>query len=331
MRGTLLLIILNAQSILSINKYCLICKTHTLCKYTKAGPSEKCVDYRNFSLTSENKTDIKDAHNILRNVVASGKYMNHKNIKFPEASAMNLLKWNEELSWIAQRWADQCPSERNNDECRNIQDYNVGQNIYSIKIQSNNIPQYSELLQTQWSEEEKKFTIEDSTKFDSLWDNKLKSFSQSIWDTVQYIGCGVSSFKINEEGEPNTTHTLLIVCNFAPAGNIPNSPIYKLGKPCSECPSKFCNVKYNNLCDTTETNDSKFTKKQVERLFENVMSPWDWKTKLKVKRVYPRKIRGFWYDGECRCNFIYRSKGHDLYYFYNFSMCANLLFFITLF
>lgn len=295
------------------NKYCYICKTHTMCVYRKDMPSDNCLDYKKVSLTIDNKTDILEAYNALRNYVASGGFMNETNTTFPEASSMNMVKWKEELSQIAQRWADQCPTEEN-DNCRDIQDFHVGQSIYSLDIPSKDeIPQFPQVLTKIWFEGLKNVTLKNLKEFDSSSNWKSKIFTQSIWGNAQYIGCGAAIFKKLQQDEESSIRTFLVVCNIAPEGNLQNTSAYKIGQPCSECPRKQCHSKFTSLCDAKETEILDVSKKYMGKLFEHVVRTWDWKSKLTHKRVYSQKLPGIWYNGVCRCNYVYRSKGNSFY------------------
>ncbi|XP_044755354.1 venom allergen 3-like [Coccinella septempunctata] len=292
------------------NKYCHICKSHTMCVYRRDIPSDNCLDYKKISLSIDNKTEILEAYNSLRNYVASGGFINETNSSFPESSKMNMLRWKEELSQIAQRWADQCPTEEN-DECRDIQDFRVGQNIFSLDIPSKDeLPQFTQIFTKIWFEGLKQLSLKNLIEFDNSSSWKSKIFTQSIWGNAQYVGCGVSLFKKLQQDEESLVRTLLVVCNMAPEGNIPNSPAYQIGQPCSECPREQCHPKFNYLCNENETEILDASRKHTGKLFEHAIRPWDWKSKLTTRRVYSQRIPGVWYNGECRCNFIYRSKGN---------------------
>ncbi|KAL3268960.1 hypothetical protein HHI36_008046, partial [Cryptolaemus montrouzieri] len=276
-----------------------------------------CVDYYNMSLSSENKTNILNAYNGLRNFVASGGYINETHFNFPEASGMNMLRWKDELSIIAQKWADQCLLNEKHDECRDIQDYSVGQNVYIVEVDSKSeIPLFSEIYKKRWARVMKNLNLRDLIEFNISASTGFKSFSQSIWDTTQYIGCGASLFRNTQQDNESQMRTFRFVCNFGPKGNIPNVASYKIGQPCTECSEHVCHSKYHNLCGSKENKISDIPTNHMGKLFEHVSGTWDWKTKLMSKRIYPKKMPGIWFNGECRCNYIYRSKGMTSSYNY---------------
>lgn len=59
-----------------------------------------------------------DAHNTLRNIVASGLEKRGSPGPQPKAANMRVLEWNNELSLIAERWAAQCTY--SHDMCRDL-------------------------------------------------------------------------------------------------------------------------------------------------------------------------------------------------------------------
>lgn len=70
------------------------------------------------------------------------------------------------------------------------------------------------------------------------------SYVQTIWAETYMVGCGRTEY-----GNKNLK-TLLLVCNFAPSTIMfLGSPIFQVGKPCSECPEDVkCNTMYPGLC-----------------------------------------------------------------------------------
>ncbi|XP_045475375.1 venom allergen 5-like [Harmonia axyridis] len=241
--------ILSSANFIHPNEYCHICKMHTMCKYKENTIPENCTDYRKIELTSENKTDIVEIHNNLRNFVASGGYVNETDIHFPEAAAMIYLKWSDELADIAQRWADQCRVDENQDECRDTEEFSIGQNVVIMEYPSNSsLPSLPDIFMTKWGNSFRYFSSKDILEFKSNNADKIGQYSQLIWDTTEYIGCGLITFKNHYVEEKGKVHTVRMVCNYGPAGNIDNTPIYKIGQPCSLCSSKKCHKKYRALC-----------------------------------------------------------------------------------
>ena len=66
-----------------------------------------------------------------------------------------------------------------------------------------------------------------------------------IWANTFRIGCGFSHY---QRGQFNTG---LYACNYGPAGNIITSPMYRVGTPCSACPTGTeCSTTFRGLCAT---------------------------------------------------------------------------------
>jgi hypothetical protein len=71
-------------------------------------------------------------------------------------------------------------------------------------------------------------------------------YSQMIWADTNRVGCGFTSYRDN-----GTLETNLYVCNYGPAGNFIGLPSYKVGRPCSQCPTNSaCGSRFTHLCGT---------------------------------------------------------------------------------
>lgn len=77
--------------------------------------------------TEGEKYMILDAHNTVRNKVASGAEQRGAKGAQPSAANMRRLEWDEELAVIAEVWASQCSP--THDRCRDVERFPVGQNI----------------------------------------------------------------------------------------------------------------------------------------------------------------------------------------------------------
>ncbi|VDM82346.1 unnamed protein product [Strongylus vulgaris] len=80
-----------------------------------------------------------------------------------------------------------------------------------------------------------------NTLTEELWDRPNKQighYTQMAWETSYKLGCGVV----------NCASMTLVVCQYGPAGNYFNEPIYTIGDPCTSnagCPS-------GNTCSVSE-------------------------------------------------------------------------------
>lgn len=64
-----------------------------------------------------------------------------------------------------------------------------------------------------------------------------------MWADSYKVGCGRARFGRMSEKK------YMIICQYGPMGNIPDQPVFKQGKPCSQCPAGLsCNKKFNGLC-----------------------------------------------------------------------------------
>merc|ERR1719334_2053546 len=80
--------------------YCSLNSKHTMCKFS--GPSDECKSITKFrGLSDAAKQSLLKHHNELRSRAAQG-------LDQPAAANLKKMSWNSELATIAQRWADQC-------------------------------------------------------------------------------------------------------------------------------------------------------------------------------------------------------------------------------
>lgn len=188
-----------------------------------------CEGRPELPLTRIEQEVITDAHNRLRNKLASGLM---KDEGFEQASNMRYVSYNRELAFTAQCWANVC--QMINDKCRITPNFRlVGQNLYQSK------------------------DLVDATKLRSAVDHWAKFLSgvkgmisdykgasgdaaaavQLIWAQTFLIGCGKSQ----------NSRAVFLVCNYYPSIEVGHS-IYEKGKPCSECSNVPCNPIRKSLC-----------------------------------------------------------------------------------
>ncbi|XP_021187398.3 uncharacterized protein LOC110374135 [Helicoverpa armigera] len=236
--------------------FCKICLNHTLCKYKTQGPSPSCKSYDSSALlTSQDIIELVNKINERRNFVAMG----HSRF-LPQAADMKKVKWSNLLAISAQRWADQCdPSIRpdKEDQCRDLKNLSVGQNIASVLGTSPglSVKGFVEM----WFIEVLDFTGS-VTYYNKSTDTKTNSFTQLIWAKTEFVGCGASKFYVDER------HAMLerLVCNFAPRGNLHGKPVYSIGFPGTQCEDKMIpDKRYKGLCSYQD--DATITKLTSQR------------------------------------------------------------------
>ncbi|CAH0693265.1 unnamed protein product [Chilo suppressalis] len=238
--------------VLSSYSYCKICSNHTLCKYTMSGPSMSCKEYdASILLTKDDIINIVDKINERRHFVATGLTK-----LLPLAANMNKIRWSEELAGFAQRWVDQCDpaiSPDREDECRDLEDTKVGQNIATVTGPTPGM--HIQSLIDIWFM--MSLDYRGSTSYyNQSRDCKTNYFTQLIWGETDRVGCGRAKFYV----ENKNTIIERLVCNFAPKGNNHGKPVYAIGYPATQCQTDMePDNKMSGLCTyRTQNNVRKF-------------------------------------------------------------------------
>jgi len=173
-----------------------------------------CVDIVEQGLSKEEKQEVVDEHNRLRQLVASGGQEG-----LPPASNMANLVYDEDLAVVAQRHADQCKFAH--DSNRQTDDFSyVGQNLHEGSYPTvENSKTWASIVRG-WYGEVHKF-IDNGGNVDHFGGVKgVGHFTQVIWGTTTHIGCGRTKYR-------NTgKYNMLSVCNYGHGGNIKPKPIY---------------------------------------------------------------------------------------------------------
>ncbi|KAL0882259.1 hypothetical protein ABMA27_000790 [Loxostege sticticalis] len=205
-----------------------------------AGPSSSCKEYDENPLTKDDFKNIVDKINEGRNFVASG-----LSRLLPQAANMNKIYWSDELAAFAQRWVDQCDSSTRpdkEDECRDLEDSPVGQNIVSILGPSPGMHLTSLIDVWFMQKRDYKGSV---AYYNQSRDWKTNHFTQLIWAETDRIGCGRARFYVDQK----ESIIERLVCNFAPRGNINGKPVYAIGYPATQCQkNKAPDSQYKSLC-----------------------------------------------------------------------------------
>lgn len=197
---------------------------NSLCKY--AGPAKGCNP--KFDMAAF-KAAVMTEHNNIRKKVASGGYAAQS---LPKATGSGIppLQWDEGLACLAQRWVEQCVS--GHDKSRKTDKFSyVGQNAYKYWSSKTVTPSptFGSDATKAWFEGElpdwHKFqgSVKQFTKSSKTYSGKYPKFwmavghlTQVIWAKSTHIGCGMA---VGAKGT-------YVVCNYGPAGNFINQPIY---------------------------------------------------------------------------------------------------------
>ncbi|KAK7491458.1 hypothetical protein BaRGS_00017287 [Batillaria attramentaria] len=147
----------------------------------------------------------------------------------PTASNMLKMEWDDEIAMIAQKWADNC--DLNHDQNRWVPGrFGVGQNL------AMGASDWTGAI-TMWHNEVTEFTYGDSAAVANNWQD-IAHYTAMMWATTNLVGCG---YRL-------CSNTQFHVCNYAPAGNSQGQlhEPYKQGNPCADCPGHCVDGK---LCD----------------------------------------------------------------------------------
>ncbi|XP_036363357.1 uncharacterized protein LOC115217114 isoform X1 [Octopus sinensis] len=150
-------------------------------------------------LTDEDRKIILDLHNLFRKDVN------------PAACDMLKLSWDEDLEYVAQKWADNCYFEHEPAFWRIIPGkFDVGQNL---GLRHSN---WSHVIGS-WNAENRSFTYNGTNDF-----RKTGHYGQVVWASSATVGCGYTAC---------TNIGRLYVCNYGPGGN----SAYSLNRPYKSC------------------------------------------------------------------------------------------------
>lgn len=190
-------------------------------------------------------------HNSFRDKIASGAELEKFN--FPASSDMLVMSWSPELAEIAQKHANRCLFEHDCNDCRRIDEYSVGQNLYQIRRsywrQNRHFAANWSRAITAWYDE---ISFAPPSIVKSFVGGAYGHFSQVVWSSSYKIGCGYATFDVvdtnTETGSRITIKEELYTCNYGPTGNIRHERMYRKtrGKPASKCPFGSSSSKNNN-------------------------------------------------------------------------------------
>ncbi|XP_028982360.1 ancylostoma secreted protein [Diachasma alloeum] len=240
---------------------------HTVCKYPSEEPSEECGQLEQIGVTEEEKKTIVDRHNHWRRYVAAGKETRGNPGPQPAATNMGDLEWDDELAFIAQRWANQCNDVH--DACHDTYTEWVGQNLNWGAWSDGYHPNVIRDLVDNWYNEVEHF---DANTVSALQPKppgvKLYHYVQMVWADTKRIGCGITKYTRNKPTQynPDMWPELFLVCNYGPTGVLQDWPLlYSLtmGKKLSQvvllCCIAFVVGQEPKFCDLQSCGDNVHT------------------------------------------------------------------------
>uniref|UniRef100_T1H7N3 SCP domain-containing protein n=1 Tax=Rhodnius prolixus TaxID=13249 RepID=T1H7N3_RHOPR len=221
----------------------------------RPGPGPACEEFIRSGLSDNDKKLVLDVHNELRNYVASGKVL-----RFPATGAnMKQLEWDDELELIAKRQADQCIPVKER-VCSDSIRFRVGQNIgMAQNIDQQNLRSIEDHVRV-WFRSNKHCVVKPIPSNDPNLPKYIKptfcndyettyDFTQLTWGNSYKLGCSYSEFKSTNVIEKVKYATNILICNYAPTGNVRGENPFVVGEPCSACSNgTICSEKYPSLC-----------------------------------------------------------------------------------
>ncbi|XP_003411772.1 peptidase inhibitor R3HDML [Loxodonta africana] len=189
--------------------------------------------HRKRHISARDMSALLDYHNHLRASV------------YPPAANMEYMVWDEQLARSAEAWATQCiwahgPSQ--------LMRY-VGQNL---SIHSGRYRSVVDLVKS-WSEEKRHYLFPAPRDCNPHCPWRCSGpvcshYTQMVWASSNRLGCAIHTCgSINVWGS-NWRRAVYLVCNYAIKGNWIGEAPYKMGKPCSACPSSYQGSCSSNMC-----------------------------------------------------------------------------------
>ncbi|XP_011195069.1 antigen 5 like allergen Cul n 1 [Zeugodacus cucurbitae] len=202
-------------------------------------------------LTRKIKRLYVDRHNELRNKIAGGEQNFKGDGKFPKATRMREVIWDDELAYIAGIHAKRCNMEH--DACHATERFPVsGQNLYmwrggvKPKIKSNELVKSIDIW---WSEY--KFVEDGNALVDEFCNgadfHKVGHFTAIANERAAFVGCGLALC----QNCTNRAYCIEVTCNYS-LTNLVGSPMYKTGvSSATECDyyESVPSTNYPNLCE----------------------------------------------------------------------------------
>ncbi|XP_046743306.1 venom allergen 5-like [Diprion similis] len=189
---------------------------------------------RKGELSCTEKKIIVDEHNRLRSAIAMGTVSGQ-----PAASNMMEMVWDDELAYLAQRWANLCNEYHDSD--RTVGRFTIGQNLAlswttrNPSSSSDAAPNFVHQINN-WFNEVQRYNP-----------NSINSgtghYTQVIWSNTYAVGCGYSYY-----WDPRRGYTKNYVCNYGPSGNVLGYQPYRTGRPsCANYGMNWSRL-YSGLC-----------------------------------------------------------------------------------
>ncbi|NP_001373427.1 peptidase inhibitor R3HDML precursor [Danio rerio] len=176
-------------------------------------------------ISGKDMTALLDYHNRVRSQV------------FPPAANMEYMVWDERLAKSAEFWASQCIWEHGPHHFLQ----HIGQNLSIISGRYKSIID----LVKSWYDERHSFSYPSRCS-----GSVCTHYTQMVWAASNKIGCAIKKCSDIFVFGSMWKQATLLVCNYAIKGNWVGEAPYKIGRPCSACPSSYGGSCNKNQCDS---------------------------------------------------------------------------------
>nr|CAD7394525.1 unnamed protein product [Timema cristinae] len=208
------------------------------------GISNACGTVITRGMTQAQKDTLLATHNRDRNTVATGQEKRGKPGPQPSATNMRVMKWDDEIASIAQRWAEQCRF--GHDQCRNtLGKMVVGQNVHMLFGPGASADNFQfETSVDAFYNEVQNYSNADINPYrpSDQGANQTGHYTQLVWANSYLLGCGYIKYRVG------TTTYNYVVCNYGPSGNYKGQPLYQTGIVASACAGSSRDNVYAGLC-----------------------------------------------------------------------------------
>ncbi|XP_011501057.1 PREDICTED: venom allergen 3-like [Ceratosolen solmsi marchali] len=189
--------------------YCNICANHTMCLFPFDDPGKNCLGIENGNLDDKEIRWILHKHNSFRNDIVRSK-KSHNVWSFSE----NMMKmfWDNELAKIARRWVLQC-NIYDKDECRNLEQFPVMQNVNTLDL--DDVGNYTAMERLEFHL--KIWYDQLDISRNSLEYSMVKKVEEADLATpsLRKMGCARMTYNIDIHGE-RLSRVESLVCNYGP-------------------------------------------------------------------------------------------------------------------
>uniref|UniRef100_A0A3Q1JKT1 SCP domain-containing protein n=1 Tax=Anabas testudineus TaxID=64144 RepID=A0A3Q1JKT1_ANATE len=154
---------------------------------------------------------------------------------FPPAANMEHMFWDRGLAKSADSWAARCIWDHGPSQTMK----HLGQNLSITLGRSQSI---TDLIRS-WHSERHHFTYPNRCS-----GSVCSHYTQMVWASTNRVGCAVRKCTNMYVFGSTWREATLLVCNYSVKGNWVGEAPYKMGRPCSVCPSSYGGSCWRNQC-----------------------------------------------------------------------------------